>query len=615
MAALSKSMNSHHSEECFTVLLNVLQQTDNPTIIDVCRYTFEDTASRSDFQDVSDYVQTILSIISESSSSNAKDAACEAFVAIEPWVQAEIIEKALVAFLSFHQDKLFGGRADAIAAISPRLSQQQAKNALDSLIQDVQIHDLCSNESSVKALVSLAQKSGPEGQATLGDAIIAYLEEVAHNLEKLAFVLTRDREARFLEATSSGLITIVRSLTADQQERWINALTLLLHNGNSYATEKSLSGVKSLLPEVDADVRTRIATSRLVSILTRRNTYQYYEIQLCYEFLGKELTSGQFDEAFKFELQQLYDEPNEQRPFEGLKQLAPNMNSEQVRRTCDAICSLFSRIGVYQDISLAKLLSSLGSRASSLGVKTNLGTLIVQMVEDEALDRIDDKDARIMVTRHLSDREVAFLFSKLTKSFEKSAGDYRRSTMEWLLAIEPQLTKTQCQQTSLSLLATLPEMPVEEISSATTTIAKFCRRLDQDVRERIVAKAMSTALDAFASLRFLGNDEYHQMLYLRDTSLCLSNAKSVAELLKHPSCVSEIREMLLARFEELILHDGKGLFFHAPARGLSGLHEWTHDSIDRKFKSIYDAAEWIEKNWPDFDLEATPQVSHRPTRN
>jgi|GEM_PF-1793978 len=99
--------------------------------------------------------------------------------------------------------------------------------------------------------------------------------------------------------------------------------------------------------------------------------------------------------------------------------------------------------------------------------------------------------------------------------------------------------------------------------------------------------------------------------------LAMSNARSVATLLSHPACTDEPREWMLMRFEELLFHDGRHVLLTLPESDEDSDEETsTNDNAKpeppaRRFHTIYDAAEWIQANWPDFDLDATPEVQWR----
>ena len=100
----------------------------------------------------------------------------------------------------------------------------------------------------------------------------------------------------------------------------------------------------------------------------------------------------------------------------------------------------------------------------------------------------------------------------------------------------------------------------------------------------------------------------------------IQNPQTIARLLQHPGSFGEQRELLLRRLKELVFHDGNAVLL-IPEEDAGEVYmtelqikESNARKPERKFKTIYDAAEWIEKHWPDFDLEATSQVTYRPTR-
>ena len=81
--------------------------------------------------------------------------------------------------------------------------------------------------------------------------------------------------------------------------------------------------------------------------------------------------------------------------------------------------------------------------------------------------------------------------------------------------------------------------------------------------------------------------------------------------MSHPFCFGDSGSYVLQRFEELVLHEGRHVFLpldeDAPADALC-------PTPARQFHTVHDAAAWIQKNWPDFDLETNHPVTWRPSR-
>ncbi len=66
---------------------------------------------------------------------------------------------------------------------------------------------------------------------------------------------------------------------------------------------------------------------------------------------------------------------------------------------------------------------------------------------------------------------------------------------------------------------------------------------------------------------------------------------------------------MLQRFEELVLYDGEPVFLKPETPNNPAAAASTADSIPasvtpaRQFQTLLDVADWIARNWPDFDLE------------
>jgi hypothetical protein len=76
--------------------------------------------------------------------------------------------------------------------------------------------------------------------------------------------------------------------------------------------------------------------------------------------------------------------------------------------------------------------------------------------------------------------------------------------------------------------------------------------------------------------------------------------------------VEKQRDVLLKRFEELVFHDGKPVFLKPDAP--DGKNPAGDQLPPRRFQTLHDAADWIQKNWPDFDLETNCPATWRGSR-
>lgn len=148
--------------------------------------------------------------------------------------------------------------------------------------------------------------------------------------------------------------------------------------------------------------------------------------------------------------------------------------------------------------------------------------------------------------------------------------------------------------------------------------ARIQKLLNRDAPPRLDAEEISlhVALASRALAKQL-EDRTHRMLdtivaegdysYLGRLPQLVNDAESIARWLMAPSCIGKLRESLMMRFEELVLHDGKPVFLPDGGTGLDAGEAvervGDRNGLTRQFLTVYDAAKWIDTRWPDFDLE------------
>lgn len=137
-----------------------------------------------------------------------------------------------------------------------------------------------------------------------------------------------------------------------------------------------------------------------------------------------------------------------------------------------------------------------------------------------------------------------------------------------------------------------------------------------------------TALLEWNALRgeYFNIDDLNRVCQFESPVMAFNDTRTVATLLQHPGCTGKLREHLVKRFEELVYHDGKHVFLTLPESG-SRNSAMADDELGwgtpnrspiepslRRFHTVHDAAAWIQRNWLDFDLEATHPVTWRGER-
>jgi serine/threonine protein kinase len=89
-------------------------------------------------------------------------------------------------------------------------------------------------------------------------------------------------------------------------------------------------------------------------------------------------------------------------------------------------------------------------------------------------------------------------------------------------------------------------------------------------------------------------------------------ARSLAKLLSHPGCVGELRARMLERFEEIIYYKSEPVF--GKHEQIDGKSPSPKPLRTRRFNNLHDVANWIQQNWPDFDLETNCPATWRGSR-
>jgi len=151
------------------------------------------------------------------------------------------------------------------------------------------------------------------------------------------------------------------------------------------------------------------------------------------------------------------------------------------------------------------------------------------------------------------------------------------------------------------------------------SLVEIARYPDPSALDRCCRSIIASLLDLYATSDRLHKDfdGFTHFEIFHEPTLGMVDRRMVAALLQQPGCCNEPREYLLQRFEELNFHDGRHVFLIDPESeslaisAESSVPQPKPEPPPRRFHTIHDAAACIEKNWPDFDLEATMPATWR----
>lgn len=147
-------------------------------------------------------------------------------------------------------------------------------------------------------------------------------------------------------------------------------------------------------------------------------------------------------------------------------------------------------------------------------------------------------------------------------------------------------------------------------TGVTEALAEFSPSIDRDLRRSCVAKCCEYLFSELATSYVSFVENIVSGIYWVDDQAVanilsiVDNPRVAADLMRHPACVENVQQHVLDRLEELVFHDGRAVYLHVhPDNPVSAVMP-VNMRPERKFRTVDDAAAWIARNWPDFDLEA-----------
>ncbi len=174
-----------------------------------------------------------------------------------------------------------------------------------------------------------------------------------------------------------------------------------------------------------------------------------------------------------------------------------------------------------------------------------------------------------------------------------------------LVSLARSLTPEQRVKAVESLIASL-----NKSTEAAIPLAKLIAFFEPYLRDRystelltIMQNRLASTLDNSSTVDWIASHRF--------ACLSMLNSRSMASRFQHPGCVDDLREFMLMRFEELLFHQGNSVYILVENASKSLVSPITLEKQTtplRRISTLYDAAEWIIENWPDFDLEANQPV-------
>jgi hypothetical protein len=541
----------------------------------------------------------------------------------------------------------FAWRGAGLGALTQRLEPEQARRAGDAVISILEnsTNDHRAFTVAEGGLTAMASRLEPAQVKRAAEALIGMLEEstniyvASFGLQMLAprldstqstraadvciGIFEKSTNGRLLSVANIALGALVPRLTSAQVRRAAIALIASLEKSSDDLVLDEVSGGLEVLaprlapPEADrcwGVVIGMLEKSTDKRVLRRANGLL--------SALAPRLEAAQVKRAgnaFVVILENLSNDLVLGAAGIDLKALAPRLPPEQVRRVWDLLMAKPRQGNAWMG-SPGNVLEELAPRLEQAQMERAVDALIGLLEKSKDTDalRVQSQGLTAVAPRlgpEQSKRAAAALIVMLEKSMEPIV---QNAASRGLTAVAPQLGPQQSKRAAEALIAMLERSTAAEEAQndpAWTALAALAPRLEPASRDVVSTRATAAVLDFCSSydiesdLAMNGPSEAGNSIAVARS---ISSPRSLAKLLSHPACVADQRDVLLKRFEELALHDGKPAFLKPDAT--DGKKPAGDPPRPRRFHNLHDAAEWIQENWPDFDLETNCPVTWRGSR-
>ncbi len=658
LVALTQQLKREQMTHAWDNLVAVLENTSDWAAMEAAGSGLVALAPRLSTDQITHAWDNLVAVLENTSDSAAMEAAGSGLVALAPRLSTDQITHAwdnLVAVLENTSDSAaMEAAGSGLVALAPRLSTDQIAHAWDALI--AVLNKTTYYEPVVKAagnaLGAMTPKLSPEQITRSGDALIAVIEN------------TPDSDSMYPAANALGALTT--NLSPEQITRAGNAIIVVIEKLRPYDMENAGNALGPLSPNLSPEHVRRVWDAIIPVIENSTDPAKINAARSCLVALVPRLSPEQITKAWDASIG-IFDKSTDFRAItaagDQVVALAPRLSPEQITNAWDVSIGIFDKTTDYRTITAAgDQVVALAPRLSPEQIPYAWDGLITVMASPR-LDGYTQEaagDALVAVVPRVSPEHIPSNWESLIPML-RSSSDVDGTRRQWASRFRPTAETSSAAWKALRLLT--PKLSPDHIRSGadvmnhngitlgrTSLVAlaepidsaalqrdviawlhwsvlmkqdcsrqvlPLIARLDGSVQERITSTAMRDNLDLMSrSEAGLVRGNFGFVPAIRASI----NARSLAKLLQHPACIGEPREWMLQRFEELVLHDGRRVFLKAAEEedsktdkdAKSETQTVEGDHPKRRFHTIHDAAAWIQTNWPDFDLEATMEITWRP---
>jgi serine/threonine protein kinase len=559
---------------------------------------------------------------------------------------------ALIAILEKPtNDSVFRDANIVLTVLASRLERAQAKRAANAVIANLEngTYSVAIPEDELKALTPCLE---PVQVQRAGDALIALIgkstesalgglyptnrginaltlriesAQVRRAGEALIAILENPTDSYVLHKAHVVLTILAPRLEPTQVKRAGDVLIASLERSTdtNYLVEAN-EGVTELAPRLEP-AQVKRAWDAVIANGTNRSMWEDMGHGLVLpdnvlRALGPRLDVAQSKRAGDAALTMLEQstDVNALNSANGvLEVLAPRLDKAQVRRAATALVTMLQK----PTATSVRALVALGPRLDSADVKRAGDALIgmlAQSVDGYVLNAANDVLAALAPRLDASQSKLAAdaLIGILKKSTDKWV--VHLAATNGLRTLAPRLEPTRLTCAWDALVGAPEKLTRGSVQNdpVWAGLVSLAPRLEPASRNNLSTTATAAVLDYCSSFdpnqnggSFVGQTGLAKSIAVARS---ISSPHSLAKLLSHPACVAEQREVLLKRFEELVFHHGKPVILMPDAT--DGKKTPGEELPPRRFHSLHDAEDWIQQNWPDFDLETNCPATWRGAR-
>jgi hypothetical protein len=480
-----------------------------------------------------------------------------------------------------------------LCALAPRLKPVQARRVWEAAFPMIVEGRKGQYYGLSPLLVVLSPRLAPE-------QVRAYVAGVITTLEN-------PPDDRRLQRAIDGLKGLAARLEAVEVKRAATACTALV----AKSPETGAQGLAALAPRIDhADIKRSWAA--LIAVIQKAHREDAYGVgQAVKEFAGG-LPADEIAQADV--LLSLVTNPGSSEftqavALDGIVAIAPRLASSQVDAAWTALVETFIRSGSEGEVNsrAAEALKPLASRVSTQESGKAYEKLFGALRSGNL--RILDT-LGVLITR-FGATKVNEASDNFIAHFADGASDYGRYG---LLKVASQLDEVRAKRAWDVAIAARPSANRDQAGELDELLGALAPRLERAQRDEPLIKAAEDFFNVGLTIdRELGAEG--DLPFLSS----ISSPQTATRLLSHPGCIGEARQRLLRRFEELVFYDGRPVFQRpdrsAPGVGLAELDTPPvppeSPTPPRRFHTAYDAAEWIQKHSPAFDLDTNCPATSR----